>query len=180
MLATKIKNKVLNLLTSPKPTESPKNKFVRVIIESRYRDSHPGQQEYYKQFAFACMEDCLRNYNEAGFASHCNYTNFLNEESEAERNLGILAGFAWREAAEKSVVYTNLGTSPGVEWGIQDSIAKGKPVEYRTLPPDLFHAFHEKNKHLLPGQDTVEPANSTFFDSSEHAGEFVAALRQVR
>lgn len=166
-------SKFFGIPSKPQPEG---DRFIRVIIESRYRDSDPGRQEYFKEFAFACMEDCFRNYNEAGFASHCNYTKFLNEEIEEERNRGIIAGFAWREVAEKSVVYTNLGTSPGVEWGIQDSIKKGKPVEYRTLPPDLFNKFHEKYKHLLP--DEKEQVNSSFFANKDDAGEFLNRMKK--
>lgn len=83
------------------------------------------------------MKDCLHR-GEAPYASHALYTQFgvLDDTIPEERKLGMEAGFAWRDVAEASIVYTDLGTSKGMQAGIEDAVAKGRLVDYRSLGPD--------------------------------------------
>lgn len=87
------------------------------------------------RYAQECMRDCLQR-GEAPFASHLLYTqeNVLDDTIPEEREQGIQAGFAWRQLAAKTVVYTDLGISRGMEYGILDASKRGVPVEFRTLP----------------------------------------------
>jgi hypothetical protein len=105
--------------------------MIRVIVESPFA----GDEEENLRYVRACMRDCLLR-GETPFASHALYTQpgVLRDDVPEERKLGIEAGFAWRDAAAKTVVYTDLGTSSGMEAGVQDAEAKGRPVEYRSLP----------------------------------------------
>lgn len=111
-----------------------------VVVESPYA----GDVERNLTYARACMRDCLQR-GEMPFASHLLYTQpgILDDTVPEERKLGINAGFAWAEKADLTVVYTDLGFSSGMRGGIADAEAKGRPVEYRTLPiasstADLF------------------------------------------
>jgi len=72
---------------------------------------------------------------EAPYASHLLYTQdgVLNDLIPEERNHGIQAGFAWRQVAQATVVYTDLGISKGMQYGIDDAIKRGVPIEYRQL-----------------------------------------------
>lgn len=108
-------------------------KVRRVIIESPYA----GDIEKNMKYVRACMRDCLLR-DEAPFASHALYTQegVLRDEVPDERMHGITAGFAWREAADATVVYTDLGTSKGMEYGIAHAKELGHPIEYRQLGPD--------------------------------------------
>lgn len=105
-------------------------KMSRVIVESPYAGDIPRNLTYVR----ACMRDCLLR-GESPYASHALYTQdgVLRDEVQEERSYGISAGFAWREAADKTVVYTDLGTSKGMEYGIAHAKELGHPVEYRTL-----------------------------------------------
>lgn len=87
------------------------------------------------RYARACMKDCLAR-GEAPYASHLLYTQdgVLDDTVPAEREWGIQAGFAWRQVAVKTVVYTDLGISAGMEYGILDASKRGCPIEMRTLP----------------------------------------------
>lgn len=102
-----------------------------VVIESPYA----GNIDLNVKYARAAMRDCLLR-GEAPYASHLLYTQpgVLRDEIPDERNMGILAGFAFRQLAQKTVVYDDLGISKGMQWGIDDSIKRGVPVEYRKLP----------------------------------------------
>lgn len=101
---------------------------LRVVIESPLA----GDVERSTHYAQAAMRDSLAR-GEAPFASHLLYTQVLDDLDPAQREQGIQAGFAWHDAAEKSVVYTDLGISNGMKAGIESATTKGIPVEYRTI-----------------------------------------------
>jgi hypothetical protein len=80
------------------------------------------------------MRDSLLR-GEFPFVMHLLYTQdgILNDDIPSERNLGIEAGLAWGKYASKTVVYTDLGMSPGMEQGIQRAKEEGREIEYRKL-----------------------------------------------
>jgi hypothetical protein len=102
----------------------------RVIIESPFA----GDVERNLRYLRASMRDCLLR-GEAPFASHALYTQpgVLDDGDPASRTRGIDAGFAWRSLANATVVYTDLGTTPGMSAGIKSAQAMEHVVEYRTL-----------------------------------------------
>lgn len=104
--------------------------MIRVIIESPYA----GDVDRNLRYLRAAMRDCLMR-GEAPFASHALYAQdgVLDDGIPGERRLGITAGFAWRGVAGKTVVYTDLGVSRGMRYGIDDAITRGLTVEYRTI-----------------------------------------------
>jgi hypothetical protein len=102
-----------------------------VILESPYAGDVKANVEYARR----CVRDSLMR-GEAPMASHLLYTQegILNDSNPHERAHGINAGLAWRRVAEVSVVYTDLGISKGMEYGINLALEAGNRVEYRTLP----------------------------------------------
>jgi hypothetical protein len=99
-----------------------------VIIESPYA----GDVERNLKYLRACMRDSLVR-GEAPFASHALYTQVLDDTVPSDRDLGIEAGFCFRKVADKTVVYTDLGISRGMQLGIQHAEGLNHPVEYRSL-----------------------------------------------
>lgn len=101
-----------------------------VIVESPYA----GDIEANVEYARKCVRDSLLR-GEAPIASHLLYTQpgVLKDEIPAERQHGIDAGLAWRKVASVSVVYTDLGISKGMEYGIKAAEAEGISVEYRSI-----------------------------------------------
>lgn len=102
----------------------------RVIVESPYA----GNVRINITYATACMRDCLLR-GEAPLASHILYasTDVLDDNKPGDRRRGMNAGFAWGEVADATVVYTDLGVSPGMAEGIAHAFKCGRPVEYRAL-----------------------------------------------
>lgn len=102
----------------------------RVIVESPYA----GDVELNTRYVRACLRDCLLR-GEAPFASHAIYTQLgvLRDELPEERKHGIAAGFAWRGAADATVVYMDLGVSDGMRHGVAHADKIGHPIEYRRL-----------------------------------------------
>lgn len=111
--------------------EPMKRRLIPVIVESPYAGDISENLLYLR----ACLRDCLLR-GEAPFASHGLYTQegVLRDEVPEERALGIVAGFAWKEVAEKTVVYQDRGLSSGMREGIDRAHARGQLVEYRSLP----------------------------------------------
>lgn len=114
-------------------------KMVRVILESPYAGNYDMNEAY----AELCMHDCLVNYNESPYASHLLYTRrfVLRDDVPSDRKLGIEAGFYWRDVAQKSVFYQDLGMTEGMKEGVGDCIMKSKQYELRRLPDDLWDIF---------------------------------------
>lgn len=104
--------------------------MIKVVVESPLA----GDVEKNTRYARACMADCLKR-DEAPFASHLLYAQdgILDDTIPEERKLGIEAGFAWGAAADKVVVYEDLGISDGMKLGIERAKASGVPVEYRKI-----------------------------------------------
>ena len=103
---------------------------VRVVIESPYAGDVPANLGYLTE----CIADCVKR-GESPYASHLMLTGALNDNDPVERERGIKAGFLWRSAAEKTVVYLDRGLSRGMIYGIRDALAKGRPIELRAFWP---------------------------------------------
>ena len=120
----------------------------RVVIESPYAGDITRNLRYLR----ACMHDCVVNYKESPYASHGLLTQpgVLCDEIEEERDLGIAAGFAWRGAAELTAVYTDLGTSTGMRYGIDDARKMARRIVYRELGPD-WESLAAESEEIRPG-----------------------------
>lgn len=94
----------------------------RVIVESPYGAPDQAGIERNLRYLRACLADCHRR-GEAPIASHGLHTQpgVLDDRVPAEREQGINAGFAWRDFADATVVYTDLGESSGMRAGILDA-----------------------------------------------------------
>lgn len=102
----------------------------RVILESPFA----GDVEANIAYGRACLRDSLFR-GESPIASHLLLTQdgVLDDTNPQERKLGIAAGLAWGAVAEATVVYTDRGISPGMQQGIDDARASGRPIELRSL-----------------------------------------------
>lgn len=101
---------------------------MKVIIESPYAGDVKKNVEYARK----CMRDCFDR-GEFPFASHLLYTQCLDDAIPNERTLGINAGLEWGKHAEKTVVYTDLGISKGMKYGIENALDNGRLIEYREI-----------------------------------------------
>ncbi|MHA1872624.1 MAG: DUF7768 domain-containing protein [Candidatus Heimdallarchaeaceae archaeon] len=120
-------------------------KMERVVIESPYAADTEEGIDLNEAYAELAMHDCLVNYNESPYASHLLYTRrfVLRDEVPADRKLGIEAGFYWRDVADKSVFYKDLGWTSGMKKGIDDCVKKGTTSAVRNLPDNLWEQLLE-------------------------------------
>lgn len=111
-----------------------KDSMLLVLVESPLASPTIEGQVRNKKFARACMRDCIGR-GEAPYASHLLYAQegLLNDDIAQERALGIHAGLLWGKNATKSIVYTDLGISSGMERGINRALEEHREIEYRIL-----------------------------------------------
>ena len=103
-----------------------------VIIESPFKGRTPAEEAENIEYARKAMRDSLYR-GEAPFASHLLYPQMLDDANEHERRMGIEAGLLIGRSADRTVVYTDRGISPGMKQGIKRAEDEGRPVEYRSL-----------------------------------------------
>jgi hypothetical protein len=104
--------------------------MILVVIESPYA----GNVEVNMRYLRSAMRDCIER-GESPYASHGLLTQpgVLNDDDPREREIGIVAGFAWRSVAEKTVVYIDRGITRGMQYGIDHANAAGRPIEFRSM-----------------------------------------------
>jgi hypothetical protein len=101
-----------------------------VLLESPYA----GNVALNVRYARLAMRDSILR-GEYPLASHLLYTQIgiLNDGDLSERELGIEAGLAWGRHASASIVYTDLGITPGMRLGLERAKDLGRVVELRRL-----------------------------------------------
>lgn len=106
----------------------------RVILESPFKGEDWTQTKWNIAYLRLCVRDCVLR-GDSPYASHALFTQpgILDDRVSHERQLGIDAGFAWRGAAEATVVYADFGISEGMRYGIEHAKSAGLPIEYRKL-----------------------------------------------
>jgi len=107
---------------------------VIVVVESPYAgetvEDVAGNERYVRAIMRALLLEGL-----VPFASHALYTlpGVLDDCNSRERGIGILAGFRMRHVASRTIAYTDLGISRGMEMGVEHARELGQPVKFRRL-----------------------------------------------
>ena len=103
-----------------------------VIVETPYGTKDSATLERNVRFARACMKDAL-DQGWAPFLSHLLYTQVYDDNDPALRDAGIKAGLEIGRRLDATVVYTNLGISPGMHLGIRAAEEAGREIIWREL-----------------------------------------------
>ena len=103
-----------------------------VILESPYGSPDPAIVARNLRYARACMKDSLDK-GEAPYLSHLLYTQVYDDNDPGLRLAGINAGLEIGKRMDKTVVYTDLGISEGMHYGIRAAEEAGRQIEYRNL-----------------------------------------------
>ena len=141
-----------------------------VDVETPYKADNEENLRRNLLYARACVRNCLLR-GEIPFASHLFYTQpgILDDNIPKERDMGINAGKELIEALPEivTVVYQDLGTSKGMQYGIERALKNGRKIEYRTLGEGWqekelemakkhshaalwgFNHFEKESKHLF-------------------------------
>lgn len=108
--------------------------MILVDVESPYNGPDEATIRRNIRYARACVRDSLMR-GEVPFASHLLYTQpgILDDRIPEERDHGIAAGKALMAQCSLTAVYTDLGVSRGMEFGVIAAVDAGRRVEYRSL-----------------------------------------------
>ena len=108
--------------------------FRRTILESPFSVPTPDGIARNLRYCRAAMRDSLLQ-GDAPMVSHALYTQpgVLDDTNPTERAMGIEAGLTWGDAAVATVVYCDLGITPGMRQGIERAAKEQRPVEFRSL-----------------------------------------------
>lgn len=136
----------------------PKGPPARVIIESPYGSPDPAALALNREYLQQCIRHSTLVRNESPYASHQMLTSALDDNVPDERKAGIEAGFAWRRAADYTVVYLDMGLSKGMVYGIQDALKANRPIILRSfgdVAPEVMSKLEvlglEVERAALPG-----------------------------
>lgn len=127
-------------IRKPRAFKEPMNQFaardmIRVVLESPFAGKDKAGEEENLRYLRACLHDSIVNHRESPYASHGFLTQpgVLDDGNPDERNLGIAAGFLFREVCAKSVFYLDKGWSKGMQLGFEDACLKNRLIEYRSF-----------------------------------------------
>jgi len=95
----------------------------RVFICSKYA----GDIEHNVEVTQALCRMAIKA-GHAPFAPHLLYTQFLDEDDQCERNLGISLGLQFMEACDEVWAYVGEGVSEGLRREMKQARCLGKPV----------------------------------------------------
>lgn len=105
--------------------------FKLCVLETPFAGDVEGNLTYARE----CMRDMLVR-GESPYASHLLYTqpNVLDDNIPEERNLGIYAGFAWKNLSKvHTVFYLDRGMSKGMQLAKDYCIENQMSFEERYL-----------------------------------------------
>jgi len=104
-----------------------------------------GQIELNTLYARFCMHDSIVNHGEAPYASHLLYTQpyVLDDDIYEERQLGIQSGLEFNSVTDKTVLYIDLGESPGMTQAELAALMDNREIERRNLPEKSMKKFWE-------------------------------------
>jgi len=150
----------------------------KVILESPFA----GDVNKNIRYARACVRDCVTR-GDAPIASHLLYTQpgILNDDIPEERQLGIDSGLAWGTEAAATVLYTDLGVSRGMKYGIERAEKEDRPIEKRSIgmcwekDPSFTDSFSEYDD-ILKEISFQRKYYSQAHDAKHTPGEWLGIL----
>jgi hypothetical protein len=107
----------------------------RVYVASPFRGTTREETRQNIIYARLCMLDSLER-GEAPYLSHLLYTQVWSEQN---RETGLRAGDAFREACDEMAVYGDLGITDGMQRAIDTfpRWVRGRKLQVNTLPPEF-------------------------------------------
>jgi hypothetical protein len=130
------------------------------ILESPYA----GDVDKNVSYARLCLRDSLMR-GEHPIASHLLYTQegVLDDNIPEERSHGIDSGLAWRTVADQTIVYSDLGITKGMKYGIDKAEEEGITVLYRhLLGTSEFAEWQRKWDNKIATKESMQDAIAKF------------------
>lgn len=105
---------------------------MRIFVGSRFRGEHDGIVLQNVKYARECCRS-LVTLGHNPLALHLHDPQFLNDDIEEERALGLKNGKVWLHCADCAIFFTDLGVSDGMKGEIAYCQKKDIPYFMTTL-----------------------------------------------
>ncbi len=113
------------------------------ILESPFSNSNAVifNENYY--YLCMCARKMMIDDDHSPLFFHALYTQFLNDDVQEERNIGLYRSFNWHTHGDAKVYAIDRGISKGMILGAEDAIEKGMPILFYTALPES-HPVHKQ------------------------------------
>ncbi len=107
----------------------------KIILESPFSNS--DQRKFNDNYFYLCV--CARkmmldkNREVSPLFFHALYTQFLHDDVESERNLGLVRSFEYHSDASSKVYAIDRGITKGMVLGAEDALKKGIDIKLYTV-----------------------------------------------
>lgn len=110
----------------------------KIILESPF--ANQDRNKFNNNYFYLCLvaRKLMINEDASPLFFHALYTQFLHDNVQEERNLGLINSFNWHTHGDCKLYAIDRGIkdSKGMLLGAKDAIAKGMPVKFTTAMPE--------------------------------------------
>lgn len=110
----------------------------KFILESPF--ANQDRNKFNNNYFYLCLvaRKIMIENNASPLFFHALYTQFLNDDVQEERNLGLFNSFNWHSDGDAKLYAIDRGLkdSKGMMLGAADAIKKGMPVKFATAMPE--------------------------------------------
>ena len=108
----------------------------KIILESPFANANP--QKFNDNYFYLCVSarKMMIEDDNAPLFFHALYTQFLHDNIQEERNLGLFKSFEFHSDADNKTYAIDRGISKGMILGAEDALKKGMDVKFYTVLPE--------------------------------------------
>ncbi len=153
----------------------------KLILESPFANTNPTifNENYY--YLCMCARKMMLEQGASPLFFHALYTQFLHDDIQEERNIGLFRSFNWHSDAHNKTYAIDRKISKGMILGAEDAIKKGIPVFFYTaLPEDHEIAKKVAEINAIEDDKTRWDTGLDFINSLEMFDEENGDLTEYR
>lgn len=107
----------------------------KIILESPF--ANENKQKFNDNYFYLCVSarKMMTEDGDAPLFFHALYTQFLHDDIQEERNLGLVKSFVYHSSADNKTYAIDRGISGGMVLGAEDALKKGMDIKFYTVLP---------------------------------------------
>jgi len=108
----------------------------KIILESPF--ANENKQKFNDNYFYLCVSarKMMTEDGDAPLFFHALYTQFLHDNVQEERNLGLVKSFVYHSDADNKTYAIDRGISGGMILGAEDALKKGMDIKFYTVLPE--------------------------------------------
>lgn len=119
----------------------------KIILESPF--ANENKKKFNDNYLYLCTSarKMMIDDDNAPLFFHALYTQFLHDDIQEERNLGLFKSFHYHTSADNKTYAIDRGISKGMILGAEDAIEKNMEIKFYTVLPTT-HIIHQKIEEI--------------------------------